>query len=67
MSLRKFIADAGGKRPTPRERSTLRLSLAERAEISRSLAAGWSIRAIAAELDEHRVGAAGLEPTTSAV
>ena len=34
VSLRKFIADAGGKRPTPRERSMLRLSLAEREEIS---------------------------------
>ena len=47
-SLRRFIADAGGRRPTPRERSELRLSLAEREEISRGLAAGWSIRAIAA-------------------
>ena len=51
VSLRKFIADAGGRRPTPRERSALRLSLAEREEISRGLAAGWSIRAVAAELD----------------
>ena len=50
VSLRKFIADAGGKRPTPRERSELRLTLGEREEISRGLAAGWSIRAIAAEL-----------------
>ncbi|HLM97107.1 MAG TPA: helix-turn-helix domain-containing protein, partial [Acidimicrobiales bacterium] len=49
-SLRRFIADAGGRRPTPRERSELRLTLAEREEISRGLAAGWSIRAIAAEL-----------------
>jgi IS30 family transposase len=49
-SLRRFIADAGGTRPTPRERSELRLSLGEREEISRGLAAGWSIRAIAAEL-----------------
>ena len=32
VSLRKFIADAGGRRPTPRERSELRLSLAEREE-----------------------------------
>jgi IS30 family transposase len=45
-SLRKFIADAGGKRPTPRERSDLRLSLFEREEISRGLAAGHSFRAI---------------------
>jgi IS30 family transposase len=46
-SLRKFIADAGGRRPTARERCALRLSLAEREEISRGLAAGLSIRAIA--------------------
>jgi len=39
-SLRRFIADAGAKRPKPRERSELRLSLAEREEISRGLAAG---------------------------
>ena len=45
-SLRKFIADAGGRRPTARERCALRLSLAEREEISRGLAAGLSIRAI---------------------
>ena len=49
-SLRRFIADAGGKRPKPRERSELRLSLAEREEISRGLAAGLSIRAMATEL-----------------
>ena len=46
----KQIADAGGKRPTPRERSELRLSLEEREEISRGLAAGDSIRAIAEAL-----------------
>jgi IS30 family transposase len=46
-SLRKFIADAGGRRPTARERCALRLSLEEREEISRGLAAGLSIRAIA--------------------
>ncbi len=47
VSLRKFIADHGGKRPTPRPRSELRLSLEEREEISWSPAAGLSIRAIA--------------------
>jgi transposase, IS30 family len=51
VSLRKFIADAGGKRPTPRQRSELRLSLEEREEISRGLAAGDSIRTIAESLD----------------
>ena len=35
VSLRKFIGDAGGKRPTLRQRSELRLSLEEREEISR--------------------------------
>src|SRR3984957_11430802 len=50
VSLRKFIADAGGKRPSPRQRSELRLSLEEREEISRGLAAGDSIRAIAESL-----------------
>jgi len=50
VSLRKFIADAGGRRPSPRERSRLRLSLVEREEISRGLAAGWSLRVIAAGL-----------------
>jgi hypothetical protein len=54
-SVRRFIADHGGTRPTARERSELRLSLAEREEISRGLAAGLSIRAIAGGLE--RVGA----------
>lgn len=47
-SLRQFIADAGGQRLGERTRSELRLSLEEREEISRGLAAGSSIRAIAA-------------------
>jgi len=51
VSIRKFIADHGGRRPTPRERSELRLSLEEREEISRGLAAGLSIRAIATGLE----------------
>jgi transposase, IS30 family len=46
-SLRKFIADAGGRRPSARERCELRLSFAEREEISRGVAAGLSFRAIA--------------------
>ena len=40
VSLRKFIADAGGKRPTARQRSELRLSLEEREEISRGSGSG---------------------------
>jgi IS30 family transposase len=51
VSLRKFIADHGGRRPSPRERSDLRLSLEEREEISRGLAAGLSLRAIAEGLE----------------
>jgi transposase, IS30 family len=50
-SLRRFIADHGGTRPIPRQRSELRLSLEEREEISRGLAAGLSIRAIAEGLE----------------
>ena len=50
VSLRQFIADHVGRRPTPRQRSQLRLSLQEREEISRGLAPGLSIRAIAAEV-----------------
>jgi transposase, IS30 family len=50
-SLRQFIADHGGTRPSARERSELRLSLEEREEISRGLAAGLSIRTIAAGLE----------------
>ena len=50
VSLRKFLSGTGGKRPSARERSELRLSLQEREEISRGLAAGHSIRAIAANL-----------------
>ena len=50
-SLRRFIADRGGTRPTPRQRSELRLSLDEREEISRGLAAGFSIRAVAEGLN----------------
>ena len=49
-SLRMFIADHGGKRPCGRERSDLRLGLHEREEISRGLAAGLSMRTIAAGL-----------------
>ena len=46
-SLRTFIASSGGRRPSVRERCELRLSLAEREEISRGLAAGFSARRIA--------------------
>jgi IS30 family transposase len=44
------IRKAGGIRPAPRVRSARQLSLAEREEISRGIAAGQSCRAIAARL-----------------
>ena len=50
-SMRKFIATAGGHRPRPQKSSPLRLSLAEREEISRGVAAGLSFRAIAVGLE----------------
>lgn len=46
-SIRGFLARSGGSRPSARERCELRLSLAEREEFSRGLAAGMSFRQIA--------------------
>jgi IS30 family transposase len=49
-TVRDHLKRCGGIRPAPRRRPELRLSLAEREEISRGLAAGWSLRAIAGHL-----------------
>ncbi len=49
-SLQKAMQRTGGIRPAPKRRSHLALTLAEREEISRGLAAGLSMRAIAAHL-----------------
>jgi IS30 family transposase len=49
-TVRDLLKRSGGIRPAPRRRWELRLSLAEREEISRGLAAGESVRAIAAGL-----------------
>jgi len=49
-SVRGVLASSGGIRPPERRRSKLALSLAEREEISRRVAAGHSIRSIAAFL-----------------
>ena len=46
-TVRDYLLRCGGIRPVPRRRSPSRLSFAEREEISRGLAAGWSLRAIA--------------------
>jgi DNA-binding CsgD family transcriptional regulator len=49
-TVRAYLLRCGGIRPEPRRRAAGRLSLAEREEISRGLAAGDSIRAIALAL-----------------
>ena len=46
----RVLALNGGIAPAPRRRAPLRLGLEEREEISRGIAAGWSVRAIAAGL-----------------
>ena len=49
-SIQGILARTGGIRPPPRRRSRLALTLAEREDISRGVAAGQSIRAMAAAL-----------------
>lgn len=49
-SVRGVLAQTGGIRPPQRSRSAIALTLAEREEISRSVAEGHSIRSIAAQL-----------------
>src|SRR5580765_4773518 len=49
-TVRDLLHRTGDIRPAPRRRWELRLSLAEREEISRGLAAGLSLRVIAAGL-----------------
>lgn len=49
-TVRAYLLRCGGIRPEPRRRAPCRLSMAEREEISRGLAAGESIRAIATAL-----------------
>ena len=49
-TVRDLLKRCGGVRPAPRRRGELRLTVAERGEISRGLAAGLSLRAIAAGL-----------------
>jgi IS30 family transposase len=49
-SIREYVMACGGRRPQPCGRSERNLSLGEREEISRGLAAGESLRAIARRL-----------------
>jgi IS30 family transposase len=50
-SIRTWVLDNAGRRPRPPGSSDLRLTLAEREEISRGLARGQSLRAIAAGMN----------------
>jgi IS30 family transposase len=52
-SVHGILSETGGIRPAERRRSGLALTLAEREEIS-VLVTGHSIRAIAAQVDEHK-------------
>src|SRR6266705_2415844 len=49
-SVQRILAETGGIQPSPRCRSRLALTLAEREEISRAIVAGQSVRAIALSL-----------------
>ena len=49
-SIQRFLASTGGLKRRVKERSMLRLSLAEREELSRGLVAGDSLRTIATRL-----------------
>jgi IS30 family transposase len=49
-TVRAYLVRCGGIRPEPRRRAPARLSMTEREEISRGLAAGHSLRQIAAGL-----------------
>ena len=49
-SIRRLFEDAGGVRPAPRRRAERHLTLLEREEISRGVAAGESLRVIASRL-----------------
>ena len=49
-SVERILAETGGIRPAQRRRSRLTLTLAEREEISRGVAAGQSLRSIAGRL-----------------
>ena len=49
-SIQRILAETGGIQPAQRHRSRLALTLAEREEISRSVAMGQSIRSVATRL-----------------
>ena len=49
-SIQRILAETGGIEPAQRHRSRLALTLAEREEISRSVATGQSVRSVATRL-----------------
>ena len=49
-SIQRILAETGGIEPAQRRRSRLALTLAEREEISRSMATGQSVRSVATQL-----------------
>ena len=49
-AVQGMLSRTGGVRPAPKKRSSLALTLAEREEISRGIAAGHTMRAIASRL-----------------
>ncbi|GAO35629.1 integrase [Sulfuricella sp. T08] len=49
-SIQRILAETGGIEPAQRHRSRLALTLAEREEISRSMATGLSVRSVATRL-----------------
>jgi len=49
-TVQGILSRTGGIRPTPRRRSRLALTLAEREEISRAVVTGQSIRSVARQL-----------------
>src|ERR1700687_2216108 len=50
-SIRHFLLPRGGIAPAARRRSRLALALAEREDISRGIASGWSMREIARRMN----------------
>src|ERR1700690_2318695 len=50
-TIHQFLLPSGGIVPAARRRSRLALSFAEREDISRGIASGWSMREIARSMD----------------
>ena len=66
-SVQGILVQTGGIRPAPRHRSRLALTLAEREEISRAVAAGHSIRSIASRVSVSDLCSVSLASTIAAI